>query len=140
MVARGTNTAVGGTTGAPTASAWAAASTTSGRSSSTPSRPSATTALPPATTTASAVSVRRPSLARYGLRPLDYDQHAAGEVLTARQAPHRPGTAPALGLGPEWIGCSRLRGAGRWLEAEEVAAGVAHLAGPAQSGGGLTFG
>jgi hypothetical protein len=23
---------------------------------------------------------------------------AAGEVLTAKQAPHRPGTAPALGL------------------------------------------
>src|SRR5207253_2765582 len=26
------------------------------------------------------------------------DQKAAGEVLTAKQAPHRPGTAPALGL------------------------------------------
>jgi hypothetical protein len=26
---------------------------------------------------------------------------AAGEVLTAKQAPHRPGTAPALGLRAE---------------------------------------
>jgi hypothetical protein len=26
------------------------------------------------------------------------DRTAAGEVLTAKQAPHRPGTAPALGL------------------------------------------
>jgi hypothetical protein len=26
------------------------------------------------------------------------DEYAAGEVLTAKQAPHRPGTAPALGL------------------------------------------
>ena len=25
-------------------------------------------------------------------------KNAAGEVLTAKQAPHRPGTAPALGL------------------------------------------
>ena len=25
-------------------------------------------------------------------------KRAAGEVLTAKQAPHRPGTAPALGL------------------------------------------
>jgi hypothetical protein len=25
-------------------------------------------------------------------------QEAAGEVFTAKQAPHRPGTAPALGL------------------------------------------
>ena len=27
-----------------------------------------------------------------------FDSKAAGEVLTAKQAPHRPGTAPALGL------------------------------------------
>ena len=26
------------------------------------------------------------------------ESKAAGEVLTAKQAPHRPGTAPALGL------------------------------------------
>jgi VCBS repeat-containing protein len=28
---------------------------------------------------------------------------AAGEVLTAKQAPHRPGTAPALGLRAGWV-------------------------------------
>jgi len=27
-----------------------------------------------------------------------FDEEAAGEVLTAKQAPHRPGTTPALGL------------------------------------------
>jgi hypothetical protein len=29
---------------------------------------------------------------------LERDNRTAGEVLTAKQAPHRPGTAPALGL------------------------------------------
>ena len=28
----------------------------------------------------------------------ELEEQAAGEVLTAKQAPHRPGTAPALGL------------------------------------------
>ena len=32
--------------------------------------------------------------------PLFPKTKAAGEVLTAKQAPHRPGTAPALGLPP----------------------------------------
>src|SRR5262249_21895252 len=30
--------------------------------------------------------------------PIGWENKAAGGVLTARQAPHRPGTAPALGL------------------------------------------
>jgi hypothetical protein len=30
--------------------------------------------------------------------PVDCSTKAAGGVLTAKQAPHRPGTAPALGL------------------------------------------
>jgi hypothetical protein len=28
---------------------------------------------------------------------------AAGGVLTAKQAPHRPGTTPALGLRAGWV-------------------------------------
>ena len=33
---------------------------------------------------------------------------AAGEVLTAKQAPHRPGTAPALGLRAGWVAVAIL--------------------------------
>src|SRR5688572_22716695 len=33
-----------------------------------------------------------------GLASLEQLSKAAGEVITAKQAPHRPGTAPALGL------------------------------------------
>ena len=37
---------------------------------------------------------------RVSVSPYDPEAltRAAGEVLTAKQAPHRPGTAPALGL------------------------------------------
>jgi hypothetical protein len=33
---------------------------------------------------------------------------AAGEVLTAKQAPRRPGTAPALGLRAGWVAVAIL--------------------------------
>ena len=44
----------------------------------------------------------RPLLAA---RRLEFDDYvmAAGEVLTAKQAPHRPGPAPALGLRAEGV-------------------------------------
>src|SRR5262249_24762818 len=67
-----------------TASAWAAASTTSGCSCWTGRRPSPATTPPPATTTASAASVRCPEL-RKGAKPI-----AAESLVSAQQAPHRP--------------------------------------------------
>src|SRR5262249_52297700 len=40
---------------------------------------------------------------------------AAGGVLTAKQAPHRPGTAPALGLRAETVAAvSAMQAAARW--------------------------
>src|SRR6516162_6045401 len=36
-------------------------------------------------------------------------KEAAGEVLTAKQAPHRPGTAPALGLRAGMVAVTILR-------------------------------
>src|SRR5205085_2303834 len=41
--------------------------------------------------------LRRRERGRSLTRAID-ETRAAGEVLTAKQAPHRPGTAPALGL------------------------------------------
>jgi hypothetical protein len=34
---------------------------------------------------------------------------AAGGVLTAKQAPHRPGTAPALGLRAGWVAAAIIQ-------------------------------
>jgi len=36
--------------------------------------------------------------AKRNMKEPQRNSQAAGEVLTAKQAPHRPGTAPALGL------------------------------------------
>jgi hypothetical protein len=38
----------------------------------------------------------------------EQEEEAAGEVLTAKQAPHRPGTAPALGLRAGWVAADIL--------------------------------
>jgi hypothetical protein len=40
----------------------------------------------------------------------DIERKAAGEVLTAKQAPHRPGTAPALGLRDQGSGTRAVVG------------------------------
>ena len=44
--------------------------------------------------------------AKRNMKEPQRNSQAAGEVLTAKQAPHRPGTAPALGLRAGKVGVS----------------------------------
>ena len=68
--------------------------------------------------------------------PNDYDRCG----LTAKQVPHRPGLAPALGLRARVDRLRPLAAAGRRGEAKENAASRADLAGPTRCGRGLALG
>src|SRR5207247_9933287 len=74
---------------------WTATSSAP-RSGSTPASPDTSgTSTSTATATWTARTTGNSTAASASIEQL---RNAAGEVLTTKQAPHRPGTAPALGL------------------------------------------